>query len=215
MWWVQIPPSQAPQEFWHWDLITTTGVSPAPRAWHATGIVGDKFFVGFGQDAQGEFFNDGWIFNITTSTWSNITTGAASSVSAPGFCIDNSSTWVVAGDGSSNSNVLELSSQGSKTLIVNGGSIPVGLYAPAMSFIGNTLYLFGGRIAQNSLNSLWMLSPQSSSWQDITPAFSPSRRYGESMVTIGEEIACLFGGNTVPITEIYNDVWCYNASSSR
>ena len=82
----------------------------------------------------------------------------------------------------------------------------------------NQIVMFGGRkdaYGFDCRDDTWILNMSTKQWTKKDLSIQPSSRMFFSMVSTAEEGILLFGGNTDPSIEVYNDLWQFDLSTLK
>jgi len=96
------------------------------------------------------------------------------------------------------------------TQLMPNGDAPVARWGHSAAVLGEDMYVFGGTIAAGTvINDLWGYNFPYGVWQKLSPSgASPSGRFTQTMVTIGDSII-MYGGNNMAGAN-YNEIWSYS-----
>lgn len=189
-----------------WTCIHVTGAAPHGRIGHSVVMIGPKVYV-FGGEADGEYFNDLWCFDLSTLVskprWQQIelpkgVTDRPSPRSAH-ICVAYKDQLVIFGgiDGKSHYNdtwVFDTMNKAWSELACTG-YIPSQREGHAAALVDDIMYVFGGRgVDGANIGQLAAFKITSKRWfmfQNMGP--EPSARSGHGMAAIGSRVYVLGG----------------------
>ncbi|KAG2035178.1 hypothetical protein BDR03DRAFT_868590, partial [Suillus americanus] len=179
-----------------WTRVHMHGPAPAGRYGHVVTMVGVKFFV-LGSQANGEFLNDLWSFDLntlrTTPAWEQCQpVGAACPAQRTGHaCVTYQDRIIVFGGTDGKYNYNDTWSYDTNTETWSEpqciGLIPAPREGHAAAVIDDVVYIFGGRgIDGKELDDLAAFKMSNQRWymlQNMGPA--PSGHSGHAMASMG------------------------------
>ena len=199
-----------------WSLLTGSPSTPPARAFHAmaTTPLGDMLLFG-GYNGISTFFNDTWLFDTSTNSWSRVSTSPTPSA-RNGLAMANTPSGVLLfggynGSGYLNDTWLFNTTTNSWSLLTGSSSTPSARHGPAMATTpsGNVL-LFGGK-GSGFCNDTWLFNTATNSWSEVFTSPAPPDRYGHAMAATPSGVL-LFGGSGS--SGYRNDTWLFNTATN-
>ena len=182
--------NNALQDTWVYEPLKNTWTQrfpsplPSPRFGHKMVNIGSGTFLLFGgQDAQGNVYNDTWIYNCRTNSWAQKNFSVKpSSRSYQGMCFSASNNKVYMFGGINNPQLLNdfwsYNVAADSWSQINTAGIPAARYGAGMCFNSknNSIILTCGRtnIIGGQTNDLWMFPTAGNNWQNISQT-SPNK----------------------------------------
>ncbi|HEY7066928.1 MAG TPA: kelch repeat-containing protein [Chloroflexota bacterium] len=222
-----IPPCCSPENFFNdlwayqsasnaWAQFTPTGGPPTTRAHHTAVWDGSssRMFV-FGGSHNGDRFNDLWIFQLTTTSWSAAQLLPPPRESHSAVWDPTNSQMLVFGGQAQNgppTSILWAYRPATNTWsqLTPSGTLPPARswHAAAWDAASSRMLVFGGCCDNhlNPLNDLWAYQPVTNTWAQLTPSGTPpSDQYFYSAVwdTANDQML-LYGGG----------LWAYRPASN-
>ena len=202
-----------------WTEITAPG-GPEPRWGHIAEFDSKRGqIVVFSGQRSGGFFNDTWVFDMTSQEWKQVTPGADVPTPRYGSCsgYDSENDVLYISHGFTNSGrfddtwAFDLAGQ-SWTEVSASDARPIKrcLHRCAFDPETNSLLLFGGQSNVTPiLGDLWSYDPSRKEWTELLPeGETPMPRFLSSMVRDqNSKRLLLFGGSTLDGRE--DDLWSY------
>ena len=159
--------SNALNDVWKLNLTTLawtqihdgTGTAPPARYIHSVNITGDNLYV-FGGVIPGLSYNDTWKFDLTTNTWSQLsTTGTTPSARrVSDAIIYNNKLYIFGGINGSGTYINDLWELNLSTLEwneIDDGTAPSARVEFRVALYNDKMYLFGGNDPNGALNDTW------------------------------------------------------------
>ena len=159
--------SNALNDVWKLNLTTLawtqlhdgTGTAPAARYIHSVNITGDNLYV-FGGIIPGSAYNDTWKFDLTTNTWTQLSTSGTTPVArrVMDAIIYNNKLYIFGGINGSGTYINDLWELNLSTLTwteIDDGTAPSARVEFRVALYNDKMYLFGGNTNNATLNDTW------------------------------------------------------------
>ena len=157
---------------------------------------------------------DTWSFNFPSNTWTQISTGTAPpSLYNLAMVYDSVNQKVILFGGLNNQINDAFWAYDPVTSIwteLNSSIKPAARYGHSMMYdsVNQKILLFGGNSAEGYRGDTWEYDYPTNTWNELTPASSPSPRYMHSMIyDSSSEKGVLFGGFG---GSLLNETWLYD-----
>ncbi|RPD82332.1 galactose oxidase [Lentinus tigrinus ALCF2SS1-7] len=189
-----------------WTRISVDGPAPAGRIGHSVVMIGPRIYV-FGGEADGEYFNDLWCFDLSTlvskPAWEQIEPPKGSVVKpckrSGHVCVPYKQQLLIFGgtDGQYHYNDTWTFDPATKTWSELSciGFIPSPREGHAAARVGDVVYVFGGRgVDGANIGQLAAFKISSNRWfmfQHMGP--EPAPRSGHGMAAVGSKVYVLGG----------------------
>ena len=180
----------------------------------------NDFIVLFGGDGEHGYFNDTWVLNASSNTWTNRTPFPSPSP-GEGACMDYdpvSNQVVLFGGGKGPS--YESDETWTYNVTYNIWTNRTSTIAPQGRWYSEMVYdnvdrifvLFGGDVDYRCAGDTWIFNTSQYYWTQMKPFSSPSARYCHAMAyDSSRAITLLFGGSSgVPRNDLLGDTWAYD-----
>ncbi len=205
--------------FWEQKFPTT---SPSPRYGHVFVYLGNgKTLLFGGKNSQEEYFNDTWVYDFLTNSWSKqaIYTVLPSSRAASSAVSIGNNTLILFGGYSP----LIRSSETWKYIFDTNSSswtkltppnLPSARDSAGMAYIPEQekIVLFGGYSGSDYLSDTWVYNLLTNDWVNKNPSLSPSKRSTNLAYDSFNQVAVLFGGLGA---SVYEDTWFYDLTNNQ
>ncbi|TFK86157.1 galactose oxidase [Polyporus arcularius HHB13444] len=189
-----------------WTRVSVDGPAPAGRIGHSVVMIGPRIYI-FGGEANGEYFNDVWCFDLSTL----VSKPAWEQIELPKGCVVKPSKrsghtcvpWkehllVFGGtDGKYHYNDTWAFDTATKTWseVSSTGYIPSPREGHAAALVGDVMYIFGGRgVDGANMGQLAAYKISSKRWfmfQNMGP--EPLPRSGHGMAAVGSKVYVIGG----------------------
>lgn len=160
-----------------WTSMNTTN-APAGRTFAASGYnqATNELIVWGGDGGGGTYFNTGAKYNLTTNTWTAMSTGGAPAArSRMGFDVSNGNLFVTGGYGAANSVFAESyfynCSTNSWTLLPASGL--AARYVPQVEFTGSSYVVWGGTSLSTSFTDGAVFNTTNNTWTAMSNTQTP------------------------------------------
>ncbi len=201
--------------------------SSSPSSREAASMVFDPCtgqIILFGGWNNGNSLNDTWAFDITTSTWTELSPAVSPSARyGASIAFDPSSGQIILFGGENNGTFLDdtwaFNAQDHANTWTNltPSTPPSAREGASMAFNPSSgqIILFGGDGSSGLLNDTWAFNTldNANTWTNLNPSHAPTARYGASMdfnPSNGQMI--LFGGNDE--SGLVSDTWQFEAQNN-
>jgi len=196
-------------------LVETTG-SPSPRFNATLEDLGDGRLLLFGgRDAAGVWLGDTWVFEVDTSTWTELTPASSPPArNAHGMALVEPGTVVLfggtaSGGGGGMGDTWSFDVAAEEWTQVLPPTSPPPRFQHEMVAIGNARALvFGGRPnnAGSETADTWIFDAASGTWINMAPAGGPSATSAYAMAWDGNDVVTRFGGfvSNNPLDQTWN-----------
>jgi hypothetical protein len=192
---------------------------------------GHRMVTWSGQGTGGTFFNDTWVFDLTTNTWTELTTtggppairyGAAgvydpiarSLVTFAGFTFAGrfEDTWRF--------NLADTTTWTDVSPAPENSPLKRCLHSASYDSYNHRFIMYGGQNG-GGLHDIWAFDLASEQWTDLTPAtYPPGRWFPAQVYDSANHRATIFGGNTgstrpndVHVFDLWTNEWTALAPS--
>jgi len=205
-----------------WTKEETSG-SPSARASHS--MVYDNIlnrFILFGGKINADLFGDTWIFDRDNRTWTNITPPTSPQARFGHemvLCSDENAILLFGGKSTVPINdtwTFNLTTLKWTKKTPSNSPAPRNYFGMTYDRSANEVILFGGQywtlspLIEYRYQDTWIYNCTQNSWQNVTPAISPSARYLHSLTNnVYENNILMFGGGNNE-----GDTWIFNHSSN-
>lgn len=203
------------------NLTPAAGPAPAPRITPASVYdpVGHRMITWSGQ-GNGGFFNDVWSFDLTTSTWTQLTpTGGPPNIRyGVGWVFDPLARDLVTFAGFTNlgrfDDVWRFDADANTWTDVSPATHPLKrcLLTASYDSRDHRMIMYGGQNA-GPLDDIWAFDLTSNTWTDLTPATRPAGRFfTASVYDSANHGLTIFGGSLSG--GVTNEAWFFALGSN-
>jgi hypothetical protein len=203
-----------------WTELPNNGTPPPAIAGQSAVLSGGNMIIFGGDNTSGTSYNSVYSYNLSTETWSQLTSASGPSIRAySGTAYDGNGNMIIFGGRYNTSYYNDVWSYniGSQawTPLTSTSGPGARNGSAAVYYNSASMVIFGGDNSSSCFNDLWNYTVGSQTWAGLTSASGPSLRTFASAVCIGNNMF-LFGGfnNRVTPGDEYNGMWKYNFSTS-
>ena len=211
-----------------WSQVGSSTASPPPRdgQWMTSDPRTGATILFAGKGANSTYFNDVWLYESRTGTWTMPTPKGTQPLGRFGHAMvyASSANEVLAFGGVTTSELTnELwayrQTDNSWRLLSAVGSVPAPRLYPAMGYdpVSGNAVVFGGWTGTSAFGDTWVYAPTGNTWTEINPANSPPARWGASLVydPVLKKLI-LFGGlfGSYDGSSRLSDTWAFDPATS-
>lgn len=189
-----------------WSVVETKGDIPSPRSGHSAVVSSDKMYIHggywFEHVMSPEYYNDIYVFDFKTSTWTKLETVEHFTCRKQHICeLVENRIFIYGGitykDTSLNDLIIHNLEDNtiSKQLNVYG-YIPTSRYAASSATYGNKIIFYGGSSNTSYMNDIYVLDTDTLKWTLCWTPYELPRRKNHTMFIDGNSIF-IYGGKIV------------------
>jgi hypothetical protein len=212
-----------------WSQVGSSTASPPPRdgQWMTFDPRTGATILFAGKGANSKYFNDVWLYESRTGTWTMPTPKGTQPLGRFGHAMVYASSAgeaLVFGGATTSAPTNELwayrPTDNIWRLLSAAGTAPAPRLYPAMGYdpISGSAVVFGGWTGTSAFGDTWVYASTSNTWTEIDSAVSPPPRWGASLVydPVLKKLI-LFGGlyGSYDGSSRLNDTWAFDVTTSR
>ncbi|CAG9318789.1 unnamed protein product [Blepharisma stoltei] len=184
-----------------WESLSPNGVIPSARSHHASGSQGNVMFIFGGIDSSGQYLDDLYQFDVSSSTWKLISPSSDTLPSAryAACAVYSIPVLYIYGGQTSTyiSNELWTYDSGSNTFTLISSDAPYKLFFPrcAMDTSATTLYIMGGKgDGDMPASNIFSYSVNTAEWKTLKIPADWFRNMGEGIVVYVRDYIIFIAG---------------------